>query len=213
MSAGNDEAAQAQEIVEAWTSMGQRRFGVARASDEVRRRRARFALALHRNGKTYQQIADLLCCSKSNIGILVAREEAMEAWVARQPDDRRQSVRMSVRTANCLKNIGVPTLAELAKKRKCELLATENFGQACLREVEELLLAHGLTLAPDNDGPKVKSKKEMRAEKEMLRRGIVEANARQEAVRHKAATADRRKVWRTMERVAAATGAKLPPHS
>ena len=53
---------------------------------------------------------------------------------------------LSIRTANCLKNMEVTTYEKLARRSEAELLRTGNFGRKSLNEVKEILLARGLRL-------------------------------------------------------------------
>jgi hypothetical protein len=53
---------------------------------------------------------------------------------------------LSIRTANCLKNMEVTTYEKLARRSEAELLRTGNFGWKSLNEVKEILLARGLRL-------------------------------------------------------------------
>ena len=51
---------------------------------------------------------------------------------------------LSVRTINCLKNIDVEFLDELAKTSKKELLRTRNLGKKSIDELADLMHKHGL---------------------------------------------------------------------
>ena len=66
---------------------------------------------------------------------------------------------LSVRSANCLKDANIKTIAELVKKTESELLGFRNFGKKSLTEINDLLKVMGLSL-----GMKVDSKKLRRAE-------------------------------------------------
>lgn len=54
---------------------------------------------------------------------------------------------LSVRTMNSLRRGGIATVGELVSKGEKELLSLRNFGQKSRQEVEERLIALGLTLA------------------------------------------------------------------
>ncbi|MCA9406122.1 MAG: DNA-directed RNA polymerase subunit alpha [Candidatus Omnitrophica bacterium] len=56
---------------------------------------------------------------------------------------------LSVRSANCLKDANIKTIAELVKKPESELLNFRNFGKKSLVEIEELLQDKGLTFGMD----------------------------------------------------------------
>ena len=61
---------------------------------------------------------------------------------------------LSVRSANCLKDGNIKTIAELVRKPESELLTYRNFGKKSLTEINEILKVMGLSL-----GMKVDSKK------------------------------------------------------
>ena len=56
-------------------------------------------------------------------------------WAATQLED----LELSVRTANCLQNAGIETVAQLADKTENELLKLKNFGRKSLKEIRQLL--------------------------------------------------------------------------
>ena len=53
---------------------------------------------------------------------------------------------LSVRAANCLKNAGIETIAEMVQKTESEMLKTKNFGRKSLNEIKEILTGMGLSL-------------------------------------------------------------------
>jgi DNA-directed RNA polymerase subunit alpha len=53
---------------------------------------------------------------------------------------------LSVRAANCLKNAGIETIAEMVQKTESEMLKTKNFGRKSLNEIKEILGGMGLNL-------------------------------------------------------------------
>jgi len=53
---------------------------------------------------------------------------------------------LSVRAANCLKNAGIETIAEMVQKTESEMLKTKNFGRKSLNEIKEILGGMGLSL-------------------------------------------------------------------
>lgn len=53
---------------------------------------------------------------------------------------------LSARARNCLESAGVYTLGDLTRTTEAELLASKNFGDTSLREVNELLGARGLRI-------------------------------------------------------------------
>ncbi|HDH01053.1 MAG TPA: DNA-directed RNA polymerase subunit alpha, partial [Nitrospirae bacterium] len=51
---------------------------------------------------------------------------------------------LSVRSANCLKNANIRTIADLVQKSEQEMLRTKNFGRKSLNEIKEVLASMGL---------------------------------------------------------------------
>ena len=67
---------------------------------------------------------------------------------------------LSVRSANCLKEANIKTIADLVKKTETELLNFRNFGKKSLSEISDLLKAMGLSLAMKVDMKKLKKKEQ-----------------------------------------------------
>lgn len=65
---------------------------------------------------------------------------------------RIDEIELTVRSANCLENIGVKYIGELAQMTEAELLRTKNFGRKSLTEIKELLTEMGLSLGMKLDG-------------------------------------------------------------
>jgi DNA-directed RNA polymerase subunit alpha len=63
---------------------------------------------------------------------------------------------LSVRSANCLKNANIRSIAELVQKSEQEMLATKNFGRKSLNEIKDLLVDMGLHLGMKLDGLNLK---------------------------------------------------------
>lgn len=61
---------------------------------------------------------------------------------------RVDSLEMTVRCANCLKNEGIETLGDLCGYSTADLYRIPNFGRKSMSEVKELLHRHGLSLKP-----------------------------------------------------------------
>jgi len=66
---------------------------------------------------------------------------------------------LSVRSANCLKDANIKTIAELVKKTESELLSFRNFGKKSLTEINDLLKVMGLHLGMKVDQKKLRSVK------------------------------------------------------
>lgn len=58
-----------------------------------------------------------------------------------------ESLDLSVRTSNCLKEAGIKNLGQLVNKGSEELFEIRNFGKPCLKEVKKKLAFYGLALA------------------------------------------------------------------
>lgn len=67
---------------------------------------------------------------------------------------------LSVRSANCLKDANIKSIAELVRKTESELLTFRNFGKKSLTEINDLLKVMGLSLGMKVDPKKLKTKKE-----------------------------------------------------
>jgi DNA-directed RNA polymerase subunit alpha len=65
---------------------------------------------------------------------------------------------LSVRSANCLKDANIKTIAELVRKTESELLTFRNFGKKSLTEIDDLLKAMGLSLGMKVDIKKLRKK-------------------------------------------------------
>jgi len=65
---------------------------------------------------------------------------------------------LSVRSANCLKDANIKTIAELVKKPESELLTFRNFGKKSLTEINDLLKVMGLNLGMKIDSKKLRKK-------------------------------------------------------
>jgi len=61
-------------------------------------------------------------------------------------DKRIKDLGFSVRTFNCLRKVGISTVAELIAHSESELIAIKNFGRKSLNEVKEKLAEMGLSL-------------------------------------------------------------------
>lgn len=72
---------------------------------------------------------------------------------------------LSVRAANCLKNAGIETIAELVQKTESEMLKTKNFGRKSLNEIKEILSQMGLGLGMKVEDAVVTDARRMLTEK------------------------------------------------
>lgn len=76
----------------------------------------------------------------------------MDAWIEKKLGGRDvenvlvDELELSVRTAHCLKNLGIRTVGQLAATTEAELLRSENFGRKSLKELKEILDGLGVEL-------------------------------------------------------------------
>lgn len=64
---------------------------------------------------------------------------------------------LSVRSANCLKNANIKTIADLVQRSEGEMLRTKNFGRKSLNEIKEILTEMGLGFGMKIDMEKLKA--------------------------------------------------------
>ncbi|VAX37165.1 DNA-directed RNA polymerase alpha subunit [hydrothermal vent metagenome] len=65
---------------------------------------------------------------------------------------------LSVRSANCLKDANIKTIAELVKKSESELLTFRNFGKKSLTEINDILKVMTINLGMKIDAKKLRKK-------------------------------------------------------
>lgn len=65
----------------------------------------------------------------------VPQEDSLNEILVKSIDE----LELSVRSHNCLKNIGVRTIADLVQRTEAEMLKTKNFGRKSLTEIKEVL--------------------------------------------------------------------------
>src|SRR5512143_1841412 len=64
---------------------------------------------------------------------------------------------LSVRSANCLKNANIKTIADVVQKSEPEMLKTKNVGRKSLNEIKEILSEMGLGFGMKIDNEKLKA--------------------------------------------------------
>jgi len=74
---------------------------------------------------------------------------------------------LSVRSANCLKNANIKTIADLVQRSEGEMLKTKNFGRKSLNEIKEILTEMGLGF-----GMKIDMEKLRTYEKSLQKAGV-----------------------------------------
>jgi DNA-directed RNA polymerase subunit alpha len=57
-----------------------------------------------------------------------------------------EELELSVRSSNCLRNISIKTIGDLAQRSEEEISKTKNFGKKSLQEIKDKLSEYGLTL-------------------------------------------------------------------
>ena len=57
-----------------------------------------------------------------------------------------EELELSVRSSNCLRNINVKTIGDLARLTEEEISKTKNFGKKSLQEIKDKLQEYGLNL-------------------------------------------------------------------
>jgi len=85
--------------------------------------------------------------------------EEMSAEEAAQYEKLRlpiSELELSVRSANCLKEANIKSIAELVRKTESELLSFRNFGKKSLTEINDLLKVMGLHLGMKIDSKRLK---------------------------------------------------------
>jgi DNA-directed RNA polymerase subunit alpha len=96
---------------------------------------------------------------RDHLMVFIGEEEGAE--IEKTDEDGRREVLMnnldrsvnelelSVRAANCLKNVDLSTIRDLVQKTEAEMLKTKNFGRKSLNEIKEVLTDMGLSLGMD----------------------------------------------------------------
>jgi DNA-directed RNA polymerase subunit alpha len=104
---------------------------------------------------------------KDHLGIFINFEEEgeiIEAEAEEVEDKFNENLlrsvnelELSVRSANCLKNANIKTIADLVQKSEGEMLKTKNFGRKSLNEIKEILTEMGLSFGMKIDNEKLKA--------------------------------------------------------
>jgi DNA-directed RNA polymerase subunit alpha len=93
---------------------------------------------------------------KDHLLVLIGEEESDEVQEGEDTGTRKDMLQnldrsvseleLSVRAANCLKNVDLSTIRDLVQKTEAEMLKTKNFGRKSLNEIKEVLGDMGLQL-------------------------------------------------------------------
>jgi hypothetical protein len=76
----------------------------------------------------------------------------MDPWIEKMLDGRAvgdvlvDELEISIRTYNCLKNLGIRTVGQLATMTEAELLRTQNFGRKSMKDLKDILGTFGVEL-------------------------------------------------------------------
>jgi DNA-directed RNA polymerase subunit alpha len=76
----------------------------------------------------------------------VSREHKEEPYLNENLFRTVEELELSVRSANCLRNIDIKYIGELVQKTENEILRTKNFGRKSLTEIKGMLTERGLSL-------------------------------------------------------------------
>ncbi|MDI6808092.1 MAG: DNA-directed RNA polymerase subunit alpha [Candidatus Eisenbacteria bacterium] len=94
-------------------------------------------------------------------------EEDEETRMMRKLLERSvEELELSVRAANCLRNAGIVTIADLVRKTEQDMLKYRNFGKKSLKEISEILARDNLHFGMDVSKYRVSSKPEDTTPKE-----------------------------------------------
>ncbi len=77
--------------------------------------------------------------------------EAKKSEIAKNLFRSVEELELSVRSANCLKNANIYTIADLVRRSENEMLETKNFGRKSLNEIKAMLITMGLSFGLDVD--------------------------------------------------------------
>ncbi len=104
---------------------------------------------------------------KDHLNIFINFEEEGEMIVAEAEEAEERfnenllrsvnELELSVRSANCLKNADIQTIADLVQRTEAEMLKTKNFGRKSLNEIKEILSEMGLGFGMKIDMEKLKA--------------------------------------------------------
>jgi DNA-directed RNA polymerase subunit alpha len=72
-----------------------------------------------------------------------------------------EELELSVRSSNCLRNIDIRTIGDLAQRTEEEISKTKNFGKKSLQEIKDKLAEYGLTLGMKDILDKKQGKREV----------------------------------------------------
>lgn len=91
-----------------------------------------------------------------HLSVFIGEEESEEGEESEDTGSRKDilqnldrsvsELELSVRAANCLKNVDLSTIRDLVQKTEAEMLKTKNFGRKSLNEIKEVLGEMGLQL-------------------------------------------------------------------
>ena len=83
---------------------------------------------------------------KSHVQTGLKKENEKRERIRKLLDTPVEELELTVRSSNCLKNAGIKTIGDLARKTEDEIAKTRNFGKKSLSEIKDKLREWGLTL-------------------------------------------------------------------
>jgi DNA-directed RNA polymerase subunit alpha len=113
-------------------------------------------LEVHTDGSVHPEdaIAYAAKILKDHLNIFINFEESSEIFEPETEEAEEKfnenllrsvnELELSVRSANCLKNADIQTIADLVQRTESEMLKTKNFGRKSLNEIKEILGEMGL---------------------------------------------------------------------
>lgn len=109
------------------------------------------AEAVKRSGKILRDHLSIFSGEEYGEEAEASDEDGRREVILSNLDRSVNELELSVRAANCLKNVDLSTIRDLVQKTEAEMLKTKNFGRKSLNEIKEVLEDMGLNLGMDLD--------------------------------------------------------------
>lgn len=116
--------------------------------------------AVRRSGKILRDHLSIFAGEEHGEEAEASDEDGRREVILSNLDRSVNELELSVRAANCLKNVDLSTIRDLVQKTETEMLKTKNFGRKSLNEIKEVLEDMGLSLGMDLDELEGKNEKE-----------------------------------------------------
>ncbi len=107
--------------------------------------------AVRRSGKILREHLSIFAGEEHGEEADPSDEDGRREVILSNLDRSVNELELSVRAANCLKNVDLSTIRDLVQKTEAEMLKTKNFGRKSLNEIKEVLEDMGLHLGMDLD--------------------------------------------------------------